>query len=32
MLGHSSIATTEVYTLVAGDRLEDAHQKFHPRP
>ncbi len=32
MLGHSSIATTEVYTHVAGDRLQDAHQKFHPRP
>jgi integrase/recombinase XerD len=32
MLGHSSIATTEVYTHVASDRLREAHQKFHPRP
>jgi len=32
MLGHSSIATTEVYTHVASDRLREAHRKFHPRP
>jgi integrase/recombinase XerD len=32
MLGHSSIATTEVYTHVAGHRLREVHRKFHPRP
>lgn len=32
MLGHSSIATTEVYTQVAGTRLQEVHRKFHPRP
>jgi len=32
MLGHSSIATTEVYTHVAGNRLREVHRKFHPRP
>jgi len=32
MLGHSSIATTEVYTHVAASRLRDVHRKFHPRP
>jgi integrase/recombinase XerD len=32
MLGHSSIATTEVYTHVAGGRLREVHRKFHPRP
>lgn len=32
LLGHSTISTTEVYTHVAGNRLRDVHQKFHPRP
>ena len=32
LLGHATIATTEVYTHVAGNRLRDIHQKFHPRP
>ena len=32
LLGHASIATTEVYTHVTGDRLRDIHRRFHPRP
>ena len=31
LLGHATIATTEIYTHVAGERLRDIHQKFHPR-
>ena len=31
LLGHSSIATTEVYTHVAGRHLRDVHDAFHPR-
>jgi integrase/recombinase XerD len=32
LLGHASISTTEIYTHVAGSRLREVHQKFHPRP
>lgn len=32
LLGHATISTTEVYTRVAGERLRDLHQRFHPRP
>jgi integrase/recombinase XerD len=32
LLGHASIATTEVYTHVAGSRLREVHRKYHPRP
>ena len=31
LLGHASIATTEIYTHVAGSRLRDVHRQFHPR-
>ncbi|MDB6169912.1 MAG: tyrosine recombinase XerD [Verrucomicrobia bacterium] len=31
MLGHASIATTQIYTAVESRRLADHHAKFHPR-
>lgn len=31
MLGHSDIATTEVYTHVLGDHVKSMHERFHPR-
>jgi integrase/recombinase XerD len=31
MLGHSNIATTQLYTHVDRSRLRAIHQKFHPR-
>jgi integrase/recombinase XerD len=31
MLGHSSIATTQIYTHVDKDKLKEMHKKFHPR-
>lgn len=31
MLGHASIATTQIYTQVDRSQLKSIHQKFHPR-
>ena len=31
MLGHASIATTQIYTHVEQSRLKKIHAKFHPR-
>jgi len=31
MLGHASIATTQIYTHVSADLLREAFQKAHPR-
>ena len=31
LLGHTNISTTQIYTLVAKEKLKAVHQKHHPR-
>jgi integrase/recombinase XerD len=31
LLGHSNVATTQIYTHVDADRLREVHRKHHPR-
>jgi len=31
LLGHSSLSTTQIYTLVAREGLKRLHERHHPR-
>jgi integrase/recombinase XerD len=31
LLGHASVASTQIYTLVTDDRLREVYEDAHPR-
>ncbi|MFI5401972.1 MAG: tyrosine-type recombinase/integrase, partial [Planctomycetota bacterium] len=31
LLGHASVATTQLYTHVEQERLKSVHARYHPR-
>jgi len=31
LLGHASVTTTQIYTLVAREHLQKLHARHHPR-
>jgi integrase/recombinase XerD len=31
LLGHASLATTQIYTHVDAERLKGLHERYHPR-
>jgi integrase/recombinase XerD len=31
LLGHASVATTQIYTLVTSQHLRDVYERSHPR-